>query len=65
MLVLIVDVVAPVLHANVAEPVPPDGFAVSVAEMAVQDSGLCTVAPVGVVYGAVPPSHQPPASLPT
>jgi hypothetical protein len=30
-LVLIVEVVAPVLHANVFEPVPPEGVAVNVA----------------------------------
>ncbi len=43
-LVLIVDVVAPVLHLNVAEPVPPEGVAVNVAgKVFAQTSGLLTV----------------------
>ncbi len=43
-LVLIVDVVAPVLHLNVAEPVPPEGVAVNVAgSVFAQTSGLLTV----------------------
>jgi hypothetical protein len=41
-LVLIVDVVAPVLHANVFEPVPPDGVAVSVAAPPWQAEELST-----------------------
>jgi hypothetical protein len=42
-LVLIVDVVAPVLHANVFAPVPPAGVAVSVAgRVLAQTSGLFT-----------------------
>ena len=43
MLVLIVDVVAPVLQAYVAAPVPPEGVAVSVAGRVLeQTSGLLT-----------------------
>src|SRR5258708_25102798 len=42
-LVLIVEVVAPVLHANVAAPVPPAGVAVSVAGSVLEHtSGLLT-----------------------
>ena len=42
-LVLIVEVVAPVLHANVAAPVPPEGVAVKVAgSVLAQTSGLLT-----------------------
>jgi hypothetical protein len=42
-LVLIVDVVAPVLQAYVAAPVPPEGVAVSVAGRVLeQTSGLLT-----------------------
>jgi hypothetical protein len=40
---LIVEVVAPVLHVNVLEPVPPDGVAVSSAgSVLVHTSGLFT-----------------------
>ncbi len=42
MLVEIVDVVAPVLQANVFEPVPPDTFAVRVAEVPGQTLSLAT-----------------------
>ncbi len=43
MLVEIVEVVAPVLHANVFEPVPPEAEAVSVAGNALAHaSGLLT-----------------------
>ena len=43
MLVEIVEVVAPVLHANVFEPVPPAGVAVNVAAAAPEQiSGLFT-----------------------
>ena len=43
MLTLMVDVVAPVLHANVLDPVPPEGVAVSVAGSVLeQTSGLLT-----------------------
>ena len=43
MLVLIVEVVAPVLQENVFAPVPPDGVAVSVAgSVLAQTSGLLT-----------------------
>ena len=42
-LVLIVEVVAPVLHANAFAPVPPEGVAVSVVGRALaQTSGLFT-----------------------
>ena len=42
-LVLIVEVVAPVLHAYVAAPVPPAGVAVSVAGSVLEHtSGLLT-----------------------
>src|SRR5258708_33212814 len=41
-LVLVVEVVAPVLHANVFDPVPPAGVAVSVAELPEHASGLLT-----------------------
>jgi len=42
-LVLIVEVVAPVLHAKVAAPVPPAGEAVKVAgKVLEQTSGLLT-----------------------
>jgi hypothetical protein len=38
-----VEVVAPLLHANVLDPVPPDGVAVSVAGSALEHtSGLLT-----------------------
>ena len=44
MLVLIVEVVAPVLHAKPAAPVPPAGVAVSVAgSVLAHTSGLFTV----------------------
>ena len=36
------EVVAPVLHENVLEPVPPEGVAVSVAEVPAHASGLFT-----------------------
>jgi hypothetical protein len=39
---LIVEVVAPVLHANVFAPVPPEGVAVSVPETPPQTSVLFT-----------------------
>ena len=43
MLVLIVEVVAPVLQAYVAAPVPPEGVAMSVAGSVLeQTSGLLT-----------------------
>ena len=43
MLVLMVEVVAPVLQAYVAAPVPPEGVAVSVAGRVLeQTSGLLT-----------------------
>jgi hypothetical protein len=43
-LVEIVEVVAPVLHAKVAAPVPPEGVAVSVAgSVLAQTSGLLTL----------------------
>ena len=43
MLVLIVEVVAPLLHAYVTAPVPPAGVAVSVAGSVLeQTSGLLT-----------------------
>ena len=43
MLVLIVEVVAPVLHAKVFDPVPPAGVAVSVAGSVLeQTTGLFT-----------------------
>ena len=43
MLVEIVDVVAPVLHANVFDPVPPAGVAVNVeGNVLAQTSGLLT-----------------------
>ena len=43
MLVLIVEVVAPVLHAKVFAPVPPEGVAVRVAgRVLAQTSGLLT-----------------------
>jgi hypothetical protein len=42
-LVLMVEVVAPVLHANVFDPVPPDGVAVKVAgTVLAHTSGLLT-----------------------
>jgi hypothetical protein len=41
-LVLIVEVVAPVLHENVTAPVPPEGVAVNVAELPEHASGLLT-----------------------
>jgi hypothetical protein len=40
--VLIVDVVAPVLHANVEAPVPPEGVAVSIASPPWQTEELFT-----------------------
>jgi hypothetical protein len=42
-LVLIVEVVAPVLQAYVFAPVPPDAFAVSVAELPGQTLSFATV----------------------
>ena len=43
MLVLIVEVVSPELHANVFEPVPPAGVAVNVeGSVLAQTSGLLT-----------------------
>ena len=59
MLVLIVEVVAPVLHANVLEPVPPEGVAVSVAGSVLeQTSGLLTET-VGFGFTVNVPDPEP------
>ena len=59
MLVLIVEVVAPVLHANVFEPVPPAGVAVSVAGSVLeQTSGLLTDT-VGFGFTVKVPDPEP------
>jgi hypothetical protein len=47
-LTLIVDVVAPVLHANVFDPVPPAGVAVIVAEF---PAHACTLSTETVGFG--------------
>src|SRR5258706_217170 len=58
-LVLIVEVVAPVLHANVAAPVPPAGVAVSVAGRVLeQTSGLLTET-VGFGFTVNVPDPEP------
>jgi hypothetical protein len=58
-LLLIVDVVAPVLHAKVAAPVPPDGVAVNVAgSVLAQTSGLLTLT-VGFGLTASVPVPEP------
>ena len=66
MLLLIVEVVAPVLHAKVAAPVPPAGVAVNVAGSVLeQTSGLLTLT-VGfglIVSVPVPEPVQPFASV--
>ena len=62
MLVLIVDVVAPVLHAKVEAPVPPLGVAVNVAGSALaHTSGLLTeTVSVGLTVNVpVPEPVQP------
>ena len=58
-LVEIVEVVAPVLHANVAAPVPPAGVAVSVAgSVFAQTSTLPTVT-VGIGFAVSVPVPEP------
>ena len=47
MLVLIVDVVAPVLQANVTAPVPPAGVAVMVAGSALAHTSTFATETVG------------------
>ena len=61
-LLLIVDVVAPVLHANVLEPVPPDGVAVSVPGTALAHTSAFGTDTVGfglTVSVPVPEPVQP------
>ena len=59
MLVLIVEVVAPVLHENVAAPVPPAGVAVKVAgNVLAHTSGLLTET-VGFGFTVNVPEPEP------
>lgn len=63
--VLIVEAVAPVLQANVAEPVPPDGVAVNTAELPEHTSALFTetLMPAFAVKVPAPDPVQPFASV--
>ena len=59
MLVEIVEVVAPVLHAKVEAPVPPEGVAVNVAgSVLAQTSGLLTET-VGFGFTVKVPEPEP------
>ena len=59
MLVLIVEVVAPVLHAKVAAPVPPAGVAVSVAGSVLAQTSTLAIETVGFGLTVSVPSPEP------
>ena len=59
MLVLIVDVVAPVLHAKLFAPVPPDGVAVSVVGSALAQTSTFAIETVGFGSTVSVPSPDP------
>ena len=58
-LALVVEVVAPVLHKNVFEPVPPAGFAVIVAGSAPEQTGRSGTATVGFGLTVRVPEPEP------
>src|ERR1051326_3673481 len=58
-LVLIVDVVAPVLHAKLFAPVPPDGVAVSVVGSALAQTSTFAIETVGFGSTVSVPSPDP------
>ncbi len=59
MLVPIVEVVAPVLHANVLEPVPPEGVAVNVAGSALAHTSTFPTDTVGLGLTVKVPEAEP------
>ena len=59
MLVLIVDVVAPVLHAKLFAPVPPDGVAVSVVGSALAQTSTFAIETVGFGSTVSVPEPEP------
>ncbi len=59
MLVLIVDVVAPVLHANDLEPVPPEADAVIVAGSALAHFSTAAMDTVGFGSTVSVPEPEP------
>jgi hypothetical protein len=58
-LVLIVEVVAPVLHAKVAAPVPPAGVAVSVAGNVLAQTSTFAIETVGFGSTVKVPEPEP------
>jgi type III secretory pathway component EscT len=58
-LVLMVEVVAPVLHAKVAAPVPPAGVAVSVAGSVLAQTSTLAIETVGFGSTVRVPSPEP------
>jgi hypothetical protein len=58
-LVLIVEVVAPVLHAKVAAPVPPAGVAVSVAGSVLAQTSTAAIETVGFGLAVRVPVPEP------
>ena len=59
MLVLIVEVVAPVLHAKVAAPVPPAGVAVKVAGNVLAQTSTLAIETVGFGLTVKVPEPEP------
>ena len=59
MLVEIVEVVAPVLHANVAAPVPPAGVAVNVAGNVLAQTSTFAIETVGFGLTVRTPEPEP------
>ena len=57
--VLMVDVVAPVLQLKVAEPVPPDGVAVKVAGRALAHTSTLPTETVGLGLLVIVPDPDP------
>jgi hypothetical protein len=58
-LVLIVEVVAPVLHAKVAAPVPPEGVAVNVAGNVLAQTSTAAIETVGFGLTVRVPEPEP------
>jgi hypothetical protein len=58
-LVLIVEVVAPVLHANVEAPVPPEGVAVRVAGSVLAQTSTFAIETVGFGSTVSVPEPEP------
>jgi hypothetical protein len=58
-LVLIVEVVAPVLHKKLMEPVPPEGFAVTVAGAALAQTSTGGTDTVGLGLTVTVPVPEP------